>query len=241
MISTSRFSGIATAAIFMMIGSVSQAYKAIEVGDGGTIAGKISFSGSPPVNPVHNITQDVDYCGASITADYYVIDANGGLKNAVIIIENISKGKAYDKKGIIPFENIKCVFEPHVSVGVKGQKLGIVSRDSILHNTHLYHGPKERTLYNIAIPFKDKIIKKKLKKTGKVIVKCDAHDWMLGYVYVADHPYLTISAADGSFELKDVPAGDYQVKIWHERLGEIIHAVSVTAGGTASLNHSFSQ
>jgi len=175
---------VAAAAVLMALGTSVFAYEAIDVTNGGTISGKISLSGSAPANPE-----------LKITADYYVVAADGGLANAVVVIEEIDKGKAYDKKGIVEFENKKCMFNKHVSVGVSGQKLGIVSRDPLLHNTHLYHGPKEKTMYNIAIPLQDRVIKKPLRKPGKITVKCDAHEWMLGYVYVAKHPYITVTAA----------------------------------------------
>jgi len=232
---------IVAGAVLMAMGASAHAYEAIDVSNGGTISGKISLSGSAPANPALDITKDKEYCGDSITADYYVVAADGGLKNAVVVIEGIEKGKAYDKKGIVEFENNKCMFVPHVSVGVSGQKLGIVSRDPILHNTHLYHGPKQRTMYNVAIPLQDRVIKKPLRKPGLVTVKCDAHEWMLGYVYVAKHPYSAVTAADGSYSLTDVPPGNYKVKIWHEKLGEVTQDVTVSAGGTATVDHSFSQ
>ncbi len=232
---------VAAGAVLMALGTSVFAYEAIDVTNGGTISGKISLSGSAPANPELKITKDEDYCGNSITADYYVVAADGGLANAVVVIEEIDKGKAYDKKGIVEFENKKCMFNKHVSVGVSGQKLGIVSRDPLLHNTHLYHGPKEKTMYNIAIPLQDRVIKKPLRKPGKITVKCDAHEWMLGYVYVAKHPYITVTAADGSYSLADVPPGTYKVKIWHEKLGETTQDVTVSAGGTATLDYSFSQ
>lgn len=232
---------LTAAAALMALAPFGHAYEAIEVSNGGTISGKITYKGSPPSNPDLKVTKDEDYCGASINADYYVVAADGGLKNAVVVIENIDKGKAYDKRGVVEFDNKKCMFAPHVSTAVAGQKLGIVSRDPILHNTHLYHGPKQKTMYNVAIPLQDRVIKKPLRKPGKVTVKCDAHEWMLGYVYVADNPYVTVTAADGSFSLSDVPPGTYKVKIWHEKLGEVTQDVTVAAGATATLNHAFSQ
>ncbi len=216
-------------------------YKAIDVTNGGSITGTIKFSGTPPTNPTLKATKDADVCGATIATDYYIIGAKGGVKNVAIAIENIDAGKAYDKKEIIPFTNKDCMFGPHVSAAVKGQKLGIVSEDPVLHNTHLYSGDKLKTMYNIALPLQDKVIKKKLKKSGVVTVKCDAHEWMLGYVYVGTNPYVTISAEDGSFTLTDVPAGSYKVTIWHEKLGKVSKDVTVTAGAAATLDHTFSK
>ncbi len=216
-------------------------YKVVDVSNGGSITGTIKFNGTPPKNPVMKATKDVDVCGATLTADYYIVGANGGLKNVAIAIENIDAGKAYDKKAIVPFENKDCMFGPHVSAAVKGQKLGIVSKDPVLHNTHLYSGDKLKTMYNIALPLQDKVIKKRLKKNGVVTVKCDAHEWMLGYVYVGTNPYVTISAEDGSFTLSDVPPGNYKVTIWHEKLGKVSKDITVAAGAAAKLDHTFSK
>ncbi|HEB67715.1 MAG TPA: hypothetical protein ENI93_07195 [Gammaproteobacteria bacterium] len=236
---TSSLTRFAATAAIMLFSAQGHAYKAVEVSNGGTISGKITLDGTPPPNPTLKVTKDQDYCGASIPADYYVVGADGGLKNVVVMIENIDQGKAYDKKAVVELDNKKCMFEPHVEVAVRGQKLGIVSRDPILHNTHLYHGPKQRTMYNVAIPLQDRVIKKPLRKPGEVTVKCDAHEWMLGYVYVANHPYITVTADDGAFTLTDVPPGTYKLKIWHEKLGETTQDVTVSAGGTAEVKYAF--
>ena len=234
---TVKWLGVASV---LMLSSTAGAYEAITVTNGGTISGKISFNGALPANPTLDITKDKEVCGTGIKADYYV-GSGGGLGNVVVAIEKIDKGKAYNKKEIIAFDNKKCMFVPHVTTAVKGQKLGINNSDPVLHNTHLYHGAKLKTLYNIALPLQNKVIKKKIRKPGVVTVKCDAHEWMLSYVYVFKHPYSTVSAANGSFAIKDVPPGNYKVKIWHEKLGEVTKDVTVAAGGTAKLTHSFSK
>ena len=41
--------------------------------------------------------------------------------------------------------------------------------------------------------------------------------------------------SDGSFVLADVPAGQYRLAAWHERIGENVRAIDVTAGGTAKV------
>ncbi len=232
---------IGAAAALMMATNVSAGkYKVVDVSNGGSISGKISFKGTLPSVPDLKPSSDQDLCGNSIPADYYIVDASGGLKNAVVAIEKIDQGKAYEKKGIVALDNKKCMFVPHVATAVKGQKLGINNSDPVLHNTHLYHGKKLKTMYNIALPLQNRVIKKPLRKDGVVTIKCDAHDWMLGYVYVSKNPYSVVTAADGSFTLSDVPAGSYKVKVWHEKLGESVQDVTVAAGSAATLNHSFS-
>ena len=39
-------------------------------------------------------------------------------------------------------------------------------------------------------------------------VACDIHPWMKAYLMVFDHPFFAVTAEDGSFEIKGVPAGD---------------------------------
>ncbi len=52
-------------------------------------------------------------------------------------------------------------------------------------------------------------------------VGCDIHPWMHGHVMVFDHPFFAVTGADGSFELKGVPAGDYQLVVWQEKVGYV--------------------
>jgi hypothetical protein len=75
-----------------------------------------------------------------------------------------------------------------------------------------------------------------------VIIECNIHPWMRGYVRVYDHPYFALTGEDGKFELKDAPAGDYVMKIWHGGSGWLGGAagrkgrpVTVKAGGATDL------
>jgi hypothetical protein len=225
---------------FLAGNSAALAYEVVEVSDGGAISGKITASGSIPANPQLTISKDTDLCGDSLTADYVIVDSSGGLKNAVVMLEGVAAGKDYDKKAVVLFDNVECMFTPHVAVAVKGQMLGVNNSDPILHNTHMYQGNNNRTLYNIALPLQDKVVKKPLRRPGKVTVKCDAHEWMLGYLYVSDNPYITVTKQDGSFSIDNVPAGTYKVLIWHETLGETTMDVTVTAGEQTVLDQSLS-
>jgi len=54
-----------------------------------------------------------------------------------------------------------------------------------------------------------------------VALGCNIHDWMIGYVYVAETPYFATTGKDGTALLKDLPAGDYNVRIWQPSMGEV--------------------
>src|SRR5437879_13465674 len=45
------------------------------------------------------------------------------------------------------------------------------------------------------------------------------HPWMKGYIAVFQHPYFAITGKDGTFELKNVPHGEFRIEDWHEKYG----------------------
>lgn len=48
-------------------------------------------------------------------------------------------------------------------------------------------------------------------------VKCDLHAWMSAYHLVLNHPFAAVSDTEGNFKIENLPAGNYQFKVWHER------------------------
>src|SRR6185369_9993061 len=56
--------------------------------------------------------------------------------------------------------------------------------------------------------------------TTPVSINCDIHKWMAGYIWVLPTPYAAVSKEDGSFEIKNVPAGaKVMLVVWHEGAG----------------------
>ena len=58
-----------------------------------------------------------------------------------------------------------------------------------------------------------------VKEAPPIQYKCTIHGWMTGYVRIFDHPYYAVTDADGKFEIKDAPAGNYRIVYWHENVG----------------------
>ncbi len=209
------------------------------VSDGGTIAGTVLYKGSDS-DPSVKITKDQTTCDPTSAGDRAagaLLVADGKLQNAVVFLSDIKKGKSFDAKEVT-VDNIGCKFEPHVTVARKGDTLIARNSDSVLHNANMVvrKGSKRRPWENVPLPQKDSSVTKPIKKTGLVDIKCDAHEWMQGYMYVTDHPYAVVTDAAGAFSLSDVPAGEYTLKAWHEKLGFKSQKITVKAGDTASQN-----
>jgi hypothetical protein len=68
--------------------------------------------------------------------------------------------------------------------------------------------------------------------------KCDVHGWMAAYVGVMSHPFFAVTDADGRYEIKGLPPGDYTVAIWHEKLGTREQKITVAPQQTATADYS---
>jgi plastocyanin len=75
-------------------------------------------------------------------------------------------------------------------------------------------------------------------QAGLVKVYCHLHSHMSASIMVFDHPYFTVPGGDGAFSLHDVPAGEYQISAWHERIGESPKTIRVEPGGSARVEFS---
>lgn len=206
----------------------ARAYETVDVKDGGTITGRVKVAGTPPKDDVIKVSKDHAHCGETLPREKYVFGKDRGVLNAVVSIVDIAKGKAIPAADV-KIVNKACAFRPHVQTAVKGQNMVVVNQDPMLHNTHMYLDKK--TIFNAALPRTGMEIKKPIQKVGLVSIQCDEHDWMQGYLFVADQPYLTTTDDAGAFSIGDVPPGTYKVKVWHEAFGEQVQTVTVPAKG----------
>lgn len=202
-------------------------YKEIAVADGGSIRGKVVFNGQVPLKTIIP-TKDADICGKKRKEPQILVDENNGVRDAVVYLKKVKKGKPWGENTANPvLDQEGCNFVPSVQVISKGP-VDIINSDPVLHNTHGYYG--KRTAFNLALPNKDQKITKQLKKPGLVKVDCDAHGWMLAHIYVADNPYYALTGADGTFEITDIPAGNYTLAVWQKLTGEKEVTMAVDAG-----------
>jgi len=52
-------------------------------------------------------------------------------------------------------------------------------------------------------------------KPGVVVLGCNIHDWMIGYIYVSETPFFAKTDAAGTAAVNDLPPGEYSVRLWH--------------------------
>jgi hypothetical protein len=234
-------------ALTLMLSGISYAekYEVVDVKGGGSITGVIKAA-EKVADPVIKIettkAEEHTLCGMDYQSGMYVISAGLGVKNVIVYIEDVPKGKALPKTDY-KLANQKCQFVPLVGIAYNGANFVVTNSDPVFHNTSigLMTNGNRSTVYNLALPGKDQTITKPVKRPGLNSVKCDAHPWMRAFIYAAKNPYAVITDADGKFEIKDLLPGNYKVTIWHEGFGEVKKDVTVTAGKAATLDHTFSK
>lgn len=208
-------------------------YSVVSVTNGSNIAGTVTYAGAIPAKVKLEISKDTAVCGKK---PHYneglLVSSNKGIANVVVSITNITQGKGMETMGSeFVLDQNGCTFVPHVTIVPEGAECTILNNDGILHNLHTFS--EANSPVNIAQPKFKKKITQTFDEAEIFPIKCDVHNWMNGYIVVADNPYYTKTDENGNFELSDVPAGTYTVQYWHETLGTQTVEVTVSAGASA--------
>jgi hypothetical protein len=230
---------LAVAVTLGLSSEIRAQYQGGPVANGGSISGIIKAKGKPPADEIKIVKKNAEQCGGKMNAQKYVIGPSGGVQFAVAMIEGIKAGKKAAAGADLFYDNVDCRFEPHVMVAPTGSVLKVRNSDDMLHNSHFFlvEGGKKKNLINLALPKKGQVLEnnKILRKEGLISVECDAHEFMQGFIWSLPHPYGEVTGPDGTFKLADVPAGKYDLKVWHEALGEKVVSVTVEAGKDAKV------
>ena len=118
-------------------------------------------------------------------------------------------------------------FVPHVLAITKGSTVEFPNDDPFFHNVFSFSSAAS---FNLGRYPSGQSKPQKFMKTGLVKVFCDIHSHMSASILVLDHPFFAIPSVDGSYEIANVPAGQYTLVGWHERVGERSATVQVQAG-----------
>jgi plastocyanin len=181
------------------------------------LKGIVSIAGNvPEPQPLKRGSDPV--CAKNAAVDETIVAKNGRLANVVVRVTSANVPPAPKPSTSVVLDQNQCMYRPRVAVAVEGQPLQIKNSDGTFHNVHTYEGDK--TWFNVAHMAKAAPVDTNAPKAGTVIkFKCDVHPWMTGYVIVSSHPFHAVTAADGSFTISGLPAGEYTLEAWHEKLG----------------------
>jgi Polysaccharide lyase family 4, domain II len=210
-------------------------YQAVEVTDGGSIAGEVMRPSGEGEFEEFPVNKDFDACGKEPRRIDWVRVKDGRLLDAVVFIDVIASGKPFaaaDETAIV--EQRHCSFKPSLQIIRNGGNLDLRNLDPVMHSARIYEVMQsaQRLILNAVQEKGADPISSVLRATrGNAIqIDCSVHDFMHAWIFVARNPYYSVVDDRGTFHIDDVPAGRYRLRVWHGRLGYRESEVVVVAG-----------
>lgn len=214
---------------------------AVDPAEAATITGTVAFEGEAPAGEPIDMSEEptcADAHGETPMKSPVVVGAGGGLANVFVYVKEglgdrefptPSEGVLLDQQG--------CRYTPHIVAIQAGQELIIRNSDGVLHNINTQ--PSENRGFNISQPVTMDTSRDFSSPEVMIPVKCDVHGWVEGFIGVQSHPYMAVTGDDGSFEIANLPPGDYVVEAWHELYGVQTTSVTVAAQETQEIGFSY--
>jgi len=202
-----------------------------------SVSGKVSFAGTPAAAEKIKVSAD-PYCQKEHKdgLERKTVDVkDGGVKDVFVYVKTGITGTYPAPTESVELDQQGCMYKPHLVAVQVGQPLKIKNNDETLHNIH--PRPAVNAEFNIGQPRKGMESTKSFdKKEIMIPVGCDVHPWMRSYISVVDHPFFAVTDEDGKFEIKGLPAGEYEIEAVHEKLKSTTGKITVKDGEAAKLD-----
>lgn len=198
----------------------------------GSVTGQFVLDGDIPqpkllIRKGDPTAKDPKVCAArDVFSDSLVVDsATKGIQH-IFIYERRAKTIHPDlkasKNNQVIFDQKGCMYTPHTLLLRTDQSVVVKSGDGCQHNTHTY--PIRNQSHNLLLTPNNRVGITSTYPEPELLpiqIQCDIHPWMKAYWLILDHPYTAITDQQGKFTIKDLPAGEHEFRVWHERTGYI--------------------
>ena len=200
---------------------------------GGTVTGRFMLAGEVPATCVliakGASVKDSCVCAAEtmLRNDLVIDKATKGIRHIFVYLQRAPAQHQVPEAQRKPLPEVvvrvkHCRYEPHTLIARTGQTVRVKFADNVVHNPHVYW------LRNNPVGFlirpndgKGVPVTPRVGELLPIQVKCDIYPWMLSYWLILDHPYGTVTRADGTFRIEKLPAGKHDFRVWHERVGYV--------------------
>jgi len=234
---------------FLLDRSHAGAYEEGPVASGGTVMGRVFLEGSPPPTRIFHLifSPNIDFCmrisdgqGNRLLKEFKV-SKDGGLKDVVVAIIGVKKGKPFDFTPRIDIEN--CRITPFVTGIRNNSPITISSKDPVVHDIQGYTMKGEYTfpMFNKpTLPMAEVTRTIRFRRSHYLFrTQCGVHDYMQSWGLAVGNPYFAVTDAEGDFQIPDVPPGTYYVIAWHPHMKVQAQEVVVNPNETVSMAYTF--
>ncbi len=120
-------------------------------------------------------------------------------------------------------DQVQKQFLPAVLAVRSGTRVSFPNRDDIRHQVYSFSPAKRFELRLYKDTPSEPVL---FDKPGLVVLGCNIHDWMVGYIYVTDDPWFAVSDDAGKLHIDDLPVGRYHVTLWHPQMTDLLPQAS---------------
>jgi len=197
----------------------------------GTIKGTIDYEG--PIPKLKPINMEADLiCHAQhdspVLPETIVLGEGQTMGNVFVHVKNAPKKSYETPEEPVVISQKGCVYAPHVLGIMVNQQMKIRNEDGTLHNVHALC--KKNKEFNMAMPKFRKVATKTFTEAEDMfLIKCDVHPWEGAWISVMTHPFFATTGKEGTYEIKGLPAGEYEIEVWHEKLKTLARKVQISA------------
>ena len=141
-----------------------------------------------------------------------------GVEDAVVLAVPLDRAlmkAARPARGVV--DQVGEEFVPYVKPVYVDSMVSFPNKDNIRHHVYSFSPAKKFELKLYSGTAAPPVL---FDAPGAVTLGCNIHDWMIGYIYVADTPFFAKTDKDGVAEIEHLPAGEYTVRVWHPDMEE---------------------
>lgn len=234
---------------FLSIHAAGWGYEEMTVTGGATLSGKVVLEGTPPPTRIYHLifSPNIDFCsrvsdgkGNRLVKEFSVAE-DGGLQNAIVAVIGVEKGKSFDFSPELTIEN--CRIAPFVTPVRNRHKITLNNKDAISHDIQAYTLKDDYTfaMFNKPLTPESVAVKEaKFRKDHYIFrTQCGVHDFMQSWGFAVGNPYFAVTGPDGTFQIADLPPGEYHVIAWHPHMKVQAQKVTVAGNGKLPLTFKF--
>lgn len=165
------------------------------------------------------------------SVQFLAVDVNGHpLEHVVISLHDLDRPvhrQAVSDIKIMDQRDLQ--FAPTVLAVQSGTTVIFPNQDDVRHHVYSFSHPNA---FELKLYHGKSGANHQFEHEGVVVLGCNIHDGMLGYLRVVNTPLFATSDTSGSMELKDIPTGDYELQVWHPDIGMkvIRQPLQITSG-----------
>lgn len=212
-----------------------------DVATAGDVQGMVMFEGDAPAPQPLDMASEPEceehWDGEAMREEVQVAD--GHLADVFVYVKEGLEDMTFPaERESTLIDQRGCRYAPTVSGAMTGQTVVFRNSDPVMHNIN--STPSINRGFNFSQPAQDMENEREFAQPEVMIpIRCDVHGWMQAYLGVVPHPYHAVSGEGGSFDLSELPPGEYVIEAWHAVLGTQEQTVTVETGETAEVSFTF--